>query len=83
MTQSQSLYLQLSSGLAGYPTAVGMSGKMAVVLLIGSGGREHAIAWKLAQSQQVCLLKLHSTGLCILLNLKSLNVKMRMHKHDS
>ncbi len=23
------------------------------ILLIGSGGREHALAWKLAQSQQV------------------------------
>jgi hypothetical protein len=35
--------------------------EMATLLVIGNGGREHAICWKLAQSEEVWLLKFYVT----------------------
>lgn len=55
---------------------------MASVLVVGGGGREHAIAWKLAQSERVKKV-FAAPGSCGIQNVeKAENVKVNVGKFD-
>lgn len=56
--------------------------EMATILIVGGGGREHAIAWKLSQSEKVERIFVAPGSWAIQNVNKAQNVKVNISKFD-